>query len=134
MGLVPWTWWQFDKVRTIHQNHHPSHVACWHCHAALVVPAAAAVPLLPQPATSCPLPPSLHTRNGVNLTKVVLPVELCEPRSFLSRLTDSWAYLDLLHAAAEARCVCVCVLQGRGGGSGWQWYMYACASWRGDKR
>lgn len=90
--------------------------------------------MLPQPATSCPLPPSLHTRNGVNLTKVVLPVELCEPRSFLSRLTDSWAYLDLLHAAAEARCVCVCVLKGRRRESGWQWYMYACASWRGDKR
>lgn len=52
------------------------------------------------PASPAPLP----ARNGVNLTKVALPVELCEPRSFLSRLTDSWAYLDLLHAAADARC------------------------------
>jgi hypothetical protein len=45
------------------------------------------------------------TRHGVNLTKVPLPVELCEPRTFLERLTDSWAYLDLLHAAAAAACV-----------------------------
>eukprot|EP00775_Hariotina_reticulata_P001175 gene1175-1512_t len=41
-------------------------------------------------------------KHGVNLTKVPLPVELCEPRSFLQRLTDSWGYLDLLHAAAAA--------------------------------
>jgi hypothetical protein len=39
----------------------------------------------------------------VNLTKVPLPVELCEARSFLQRLTDSWCYTDLLHAAAAAR-------------------------------
>jgi hypothetical protein len=42
-------------------------------------------------------------RHGVNLTKVPLPVELCEARSFLQRLTDSWCYTDLLHAAAAAR-------------------------------
>ncbi|KAF8057106.1 osbI [Scenedesmus sp. PABB004] len=39
-------------------------------------------------------------KHGVNLTKVPLPVELCEARSFLARLTDSWAYHHLLHAAA----------------------------------
>ncbi|WIA13838.1 hypothetical protein OEZ85_007382 [Tetradesmus obliquus] len=41
-------------------------------------------------------------KHGVNLTKVPLPVELCEARSFLQRLTDSWCYTDLLHAAAAA--------------------------------
>jgi hypothetical protein len=45
---------------------------------------------------------NLALRHGVNLTKVPLPVELCEARSFLERLTDSWAYMDLLHAAAAA--------------------------------
>ena len=38
---------------------------------------------------------------GINLTKVSLPVEIFEPRSFLQRLSDSWIYLDLLIAAAE---------------------------------
>jgi hypothetical protein len=46
--------------------------------------------------------PPTPARHGVNLTKVPLPVELCEPRSFLQRLADSWSYLDLLHAAAAA--------------------------------
>ena len=41
-------------------------------------------------------------RDGVNLTKVSLPVRVFEPRSFLERLTDSFAYLHLLEAAADA--------------------------------
>ncbi|QDZ19762.1 oxysterol-binding protein [Chloropicon primus] len=39
---------------------------------------------------------------GVNLTKVSLPVELFESKSFLERVCDSWSYLDLLERAAEA--------------------------------
>lgn len=39
---------------------------------------------------------------GINLTQISLPVAVFEPRSFLERITDNWAYLDLLDAAAEA--------------------------------
>ncbi len=41
-------------------------------------------------------------RDGVNLTKVSLPVRVFEPRSFLERISDSFAYMHLLEAAAEA--------------------------------
>ena len=34
---------------------------------------------------------------GVNLTKVSLPVELFESKSFLERVCDSWSYLDHYH-------------------------------------
>lgn len=40
-------------------------------------------------------------REGVNLTRVSLPVVLFEPRSFLQRLCDNWAEVGLLHQAAE---------------------------------
>ena len=40
-------------------------------------------------------------RDGVNLTNVSLPVKVFEPRSFLERITDSFACLHLLDAAAE---------------------------------
>lgn len=39
---------------------------------------------------------------GINLTNISLPVQVFEPRSFLERITDSWAYLDLIEAAANA--------------------------------
>lgn len=39
---------------------------------------------------------------GVNLTKVSLPVELFESKSFLERVCDSWSYLDLLERAADS--------------------------------
>ena len=39
---------------------------------------------------------------GVNLTKVSLPVELFESKSFLERVCDSWSYLDLLQRAADS--------------------------------
>ena len=38
---------------------------------------------------------------GINLTKVSLPVEIFEDRSFLQRLPDSWAQFDLVLEAAE---------------------------------
>jgi hypothetical protein len=38
---------------------------------------------------------------GINLTKISLPVGLFEPRSFLERLPLNWEYLGLLLAAAE---------------------------------
>lgn len=41
-------------------------------------------------------------REGVNLTKISLPVRVFEPRSFLQRLTDNWAYIPLLEQAAAA--------------------------------
>ena len=41
-------------------------------------------------------------REGVNLTKVSLPVKVFEPRSFLQRITDNWAYIDLLQKAVDA--------------------------------
>ena len=41
-------------------------------------------------------------REGVNLTKVSLPVKVFEPRSFLQRITDNWAYIDLLQSAVDA--------------------------------
>ncbi|EIE27493.1 hypothetical protein COCSUDRAFT_21423 [Coccomyxa subellipsoidea C-169] len=41
-------------------------------------------------------------REGVNLTKVSLPVKVFEPRSFLQRITDNWAYIDLLEKAVDA--------------------------------
>ncbi len=41
-------------------------------------------------------------REGVNLTKITLPVRVFEPRSFLQRLTDNWAYIHLLEQAADA--------------------------------
>lgn len=40
-------------------------------------------------------------REGVNLTKVSLPVKVFEPRSFLQRITDNWAYIDLLEKAVD---------------------------------
>ena len=40
---------------------------------------------------------------GINLTKVSLPVELFESKSFLERVCDSWSYLDLLERAADSR-------------------------------
>ena len=36
------------------------------------------------------------------MTSISLPVQVFEPRSFLERITDNWAYLDLLEAAADA--------------------------------
>lgn len=41
-------------------------------------------------------------REGINLTKISLPVCLFEPRSFLERLTTNWEYNDLLVRAAAA--------------------------------
>lgn len=41
-------------------------------------------------------------REGINLTKVSLPVKVFEPRSFLERVTDNFSYLGLLAAAADA--------------------------------
>ena len=41
-------------------------------------------------------------REGINLTKISLPVKVFEPRSFLQRLTDNWAYIDLLEKAVNA--------------------------------
>lgn len=41
-------------------------------------------------------------REGVNLTRITLPVRVFEPRSFLQRLTDNWAYIHLLEQAADA--------------------------------
>ncbi|KAL6750754.1 hypothetical protein V8C86DRAFT_2799239 [Haematococcus lacustris] len=41
-------------------------------------------------------------RDGINLTKISLPVCLFEARSFLERITSNWEYLDLLVAAAHA--------------------------------
>ncbi|GIL91569.1 hypothetical protein Vretimale_18434 [Volvox reticuliferus] len=38
---------------------------------------------------------------GINLTKISLPVCLFEPRSFLERLTTNWEYNSLLLAAAR---------------------------------
>ncbi|KAF5842676.1 hypothetical protein DUNSADRAFT_5752 [Dunaliella salina] len=40
-------------------------------------------------------------KEGINLTKISLPVCLFEPRSFLERVTANWDYLDLLNAAAD---------------------------------
>ncbi|PNH08715.1 Oxysterol-binding protein 9, partial [Tetrabaena socialis] len=40
-------------------------------------------------------------KEGVNLTKISLPVCLFEPRSFLERLTTNWEYNSLLVAAAN---------------------------------
>lgn len=34
------------------------------------------------------------------MTRVSLPVKLFEPRSFLERISDNWAYIDLLLAAS----------------------------------
>lgn len=39
-------------------------------------------------------------RDGVNMTKISLPVQLFEGKSFLERLSDSWVYRDLLKRAA----------------------------------
>ncbi|GLC59093.1 Oxysterol-binding protein 4 [Pleodorina starrii] len=39
-------------------------------------------------------------KEGINLTKISLPVCLFEPRSFLERLTTNWEYNSLLVAAA----------------------------------
>jgi hypothetical protein len=41
-------------------------------------------------------------REGVNLTRITLPIRVFEPRSFLQRLTDNWAYVHLLGQAADA--------------------------------
>lgn len=41
-------------------------------------------------------------RDGINLTKISLPVCLFEPRSFLERMTTNWEYLDLLVNAANS--------------------------------
>jgi hypothetical protein len=40
-------------------------------------------------------------KDGVNLTKISMPVQLFEKRSFLERLSANWDYLDLLMAAAN---------------------------------
>ncbi|EFJ40244.1 hypothetical protein VOLCADRAFT_108254 [Volvox carteri f. nagariensis] len=40
-------------------------------------------------------------KEGINLTKISLPVCLFEPRSFLERLTTNWEYNSLLVAAAR---------------------------------
>ncbi len=40
-------------------------------------------------------------KEGINLTKISLPVCLFEPRSFLERLTINWEYNSLLVAAAH---------------------------------
>ena len=40
-------------------------------------------------------------REGINLTKISLPVCLFEARSFLERITTNWDYLDLLMAASN---------------------------------
>lgn len=42
-------------------------------------------------------------REGINLTKISLPVKVFEPRSFLQRVTDNWAYIDLLEKAVYAK-------------------------------
>jgi hypothetical protein len=90
VGLVQGPWEKSDKVSgkdgTIRK------AWCLACAFSLQYPAV----LMESP---CNMP---DCRHGVNLTKVPLPVELCEPRSFLQRLTDSWGYLELLHAAANA--------------------------------
>lgn len=39
-------------------------------------------------------------RDGINLTKISLPVCLFEARSFLERMTTNWDYLDLLIKAS----------------------------------
>ena len=39
--------------------------------------------------------------DGVNLTKISLPVELFESKSFLERVCDSWGYLQLLLKGSE---------------------------------
>ncbi|CAL5223830.1 g6406 [Coccomyxa viridis] len=41
-------------------------------------------------------------REGVNLTRITLPIRVFETRSFLQRLTDNWAYIHLLEQAADA--------------------------------
>ena len=38
---------------------------------------------------------------GISLTNVSMPVRVFEPRSFLERVTDNWAFFDLLEAAAD---------------------------------
>lgn len=40
--------------------------------------------------------------DGLNLTKISMPVKLFEPRSWLERMCDNWCYLDLLECAADA--------------------------------
>ena len=40
-------------------------------------------------------------REGINLTKISLPVCLFEARSFLERITTNWDYIDLLVAASN---------------------------------
>eukprot|EP00899_Mesostigma_viride_P002325 jgi/Mesvir1/12093/Mv00367-RA.1 len=40
---------------------------------------------------------------GANLTKLSLPVTLFEPRSWLERITDNWAFADYLFLAAECK-------------------------------
>jgi hypothetical protein len=40
-------------------------------------------------------------RDGLNLTRTSLPVAVFEPRSFVQRVADNWAYLGLLDAAAS---------------------------------
>ncbi|GAB4824194.1 hypothetical protein N2152v2_011240 [Parachlorella kessleri] len=40
-------------------------------------------------------------RDGLNLTKISMPVQLFEPRSWLERMCDNWSYLDLLECAAD---------------------------------
>ena len=50
-----------------------------------------------------PLPAdTANLREGVNLTRITLPIRVFEPRSFLQRLTDNWAYVHLLEQAADA--------------------------------
>ena len=40
---------------------------------------------------------------GISLTNVSMPVRVFEPRSFLERVTDNWAFFDLLEAAADCK-------------------------------
>ncbi|CAG9465843.1 unnamed protein product [Pedinophyceae sp. YPF-701] len=42
-------------------------------------------------------------KQGLNLTKVSMPVAFFEDRSFLERMAENWAYLDLLKAAAREK-------------------------------
>ena len=51
----------------------------------------------------CPQIGANLLKEGINLTKISLPVCLFEPRSFLERATSSWDFMDLLIRAAESQ-------------------------------
>lgn len=42
-------------------------------------------------------------KEGVNLTKISIPVAFFEPRSFLQRCCDNWCFIDLLVEAGRVR-------------------------------